>query len=154
MIEKLNKIRMESPNFDKELVNNFANNMPDLLSILIDGKMYDNHIGSKDVALLAQKYITNDKDEHIGFKWDYETIINTVKTFVDIDKMPFYPCDIWVWANVKYGDMSELKEELKHSTIVEYAISELLDTDYPFYDASQRPYYWLKAHIQKSEREN
>jgi hypothetical protein len=146
MHEKLNKVRKENPNFDRELVNSFAKNMPDLLSILIDGSMYDNHIGSKDVAMLAEQFITDDKGEHIGFRWDYETIINTAKNYIDLNETEFYPTDLWVWANVKYGDMSHITTDTQ--TIIRYAIAELSDDDFPFYPASQRAYCWLKKHIE------
>jgi hypothetical protein len=146
MHEKLNKVRKENPNFDRELVNSFAKNMPDLLSILIDGSMYDNHIGSKDVAMLAEQFITDDKGEHIGFRWDYETVINTAKNYIDLNETEFYPTDLWVWANVKYGDMSHITTDTQ--TIIRYAIAELSDDDFPFYPASQRAYCWLKKHIE------
>jgi hypothetical protein len=146
MHEKLNKVRKENPNFDRELVNSFAKNMPDLLSILIDGCMYDNHIGSKDVAMLAEQFITDDKGEHIGFRWDYETVINTAKNYIDLNETEFYPTDLWVWANVKYGDMSHITTDTQ--TIIRYAIAELSDDDFPFYPASQRAYCWLKKHIE------
>lgn len=67
MNKRLYKIRKEDSNFDKKLVDMFAKNMPMLLSVLIDGSQYDKHIGSKEVAMLAERYITNDKGEHIGF---------------------------------------------------------------------------------------
>ena len=146
MHEKLNKIRQENPNFDRELVNSFAKNMPELLSILIDGKMYDNHIGSKDVAMLADQYITDEKGNHFGFYWDYETVINAVKNFVDLNETEFYPADIFVWANVKYADF--LGTGANTETILKYALNELTDADFPFYPASQRAYHWLKRHIE------
>lgn len=138
MNERLYKIRKENPNFDKKLVDMFAKSMPKLLSVLIDGDEYDRHIGSKDVAHLAECYITNDKGEYIGFHWDYDSVISAVKNYVNIDEMEFYPCDIWVWANVKYGDMQHITTET--STIIRYAIAELSDPDYPFYHASYRAY--------------
>lgn len=150
MHEKLNKIRKEHPDFDRELVDNFARIMPDLLSILIDGCMYDNHIGSKDVAKLAEKFITNDKGEHIGFRWDYETVLNTARSYVDLNQSDFYPTDLWVWANVKFGDMGHITTDTQ--IIIRYAISELSDEDYPFEDASQRAYYWLKKHVENEEK--
>lgn len=148
MIEKLNKIRKENPDFDKKLVDMFANNMPDLLNIIIDGYKYDCHIGSKDVAKLAEKYITDSKGNKIGFHWDYEELINQVKNIVDLEETEFYPADIWTWSNVKYGDMQHLADD---RTIIKYAISELMDKDFPFYPASQRAYKWLKKHIESDE---
>lgn len=149
MHERLVKIRKENPEFDKELVNSFAKSMPKLLDILIDGKEYEHHIGTKEVAMLAEPYIKNNKGEHIGFKWDYEDVISTAKSYVDFDKQEFYECDLWVWANVKYGDMSHITTDT--STIIKYAIAELSDPDYPFYPASQRAYCWLKKHIENDE---
>ena len=149
MHEKLNKIRKENPSFDKELVNSFAKNMPCLLSILIDGKMFDNHIGSKDVALLAEDYITDNNNNHVGFYWDYETAIDAVKSFIDFNDYEFYPEDIWVWLNVKYADF--LGTGASPEIIIKYAINELTDTDYPFFPASQRAYCWLKKHIENKE---
>lgn len=146
MSEKLNKIRKENPNFDRELVNSFAKNMPDLLSILIDGKMYDNHIGSKDVAMLAEQFITDEKGNHIGFYWDYETAIDAAKNFVDLNETEYYPADVWVWLNVKYADF--LGTGANTETIIKYALNELSDLDFPFYPASQKAYCWLKKHIE------
>lgn len=149
MNERLYKIRKEDSDFDKKLVDMFAKNMPMLLSVLIDGSEYDKHIGSKEVAMLAERYITNNKGEHIGFHWDYESVMNAVKNYVVMDEMDFYPCDIWVWANVKYGDMQHITTET--STIVKYALAELTDTDYPFYHASHRAFCWLKKHVENEE---
>lgn len=151
MIEKLKKIRKEEPEFDKILVNMFAKSMPKLLNILIDGVKYDNHIGSKDVAKMAEHFITNNKGEHIGFHWDYETVFEQAKSYTNLETSEFYPCDIWVWANVKYGDMGHITSD--SALIIKYAISELSDKDYPFSEASQRAYCWLKKHIEESERD-
>ena len=151
MHSRLKKIREENPNFDKKMVDIFAKNMPDLLLIMIDGEEYDKHIGSKEVAMLAEPYIKNNKGEPIGFHWDYDSVINTVKSYVDLDKEEFKPCDIFVWANVKYGDMAHLVNDA--GTILKSAIAELKDPDFPFYPASQRAYCWLKKHIAE-EAEN
>ena len=147
MHERLTKIRKENPNFDREMVDVFAKRMPELLNIMIEGKQYDNHIGTKNIAMLAEPYIKNADGKAIGFKWTYDDIINTVKNYIDLDEQEFYPCDIWVWANVKYGDMSHITTDA--STILKYAIAELTDDDFPFYPASQRAYCWLKKHIEK-----
>jgi len=155
MNDRLYKIRKENPNFDKKLVDMFAKTMPKLLLTLIDGDEYDKHIGSKEVALLSERYITNDKGEHIGFHWDYDSVISAVKNYIDMDDVEFYPCDIWVWANVKYGDMAHLLtnfDESKQTAImIKYAIAELTDPDFPFYHASHRAYCWLKKHIENEE---
>lgn len=147
MFERLNKIRKENPKFNEELVDFFAEKMPKLLEIWIESKDYDNHIGTKSVAKLAEPYIKNSKGERIGFKWSYEDVINIVKNYIDLNNSDFYPCDIWVWANVKYGDMGHIISE--PDTIIKYAISELMDIDFPFYPASQRAFYWLKKHVEK-----
>lgn len=149
MSERLNKIRQENPKFDRQMVDTFAKKMPKLLNILIDGIEFDNHIGTKEVAKLAESYITNNKGEYIGFKWEFEQVAEIVKNYIDIEQAEFYPFDIWVWANVKYGDMGHITNE--PSTIIRYAISELTDEDFPFYDASQRAYCWLKKHIENDE---
>jgi hypothetical protein len=147
MHERLIKIRKENPNFDKEMVDVFAKKMPELLNIMIEGKEYDNHIGTKSIAMLAEPYIKNADGKAIGFKWTYDDVVNTVKNYIDLEEQEFYGCDIWVWANVKYGDMSHITTDA--STILKYAIAELTDDDFPFYPASQRAYYWLKKHIEK-----
>lgn len=149
MHEKLNRVRKQNPNFDRELVDNFAKVMPKLLDILIEGFLYDCHIGTKDTALLAEKFITNDKGEHIGFYFDYDTVISQIKNQVDLNETEFYPSDIWTWSNVKYGDMGHLTNDEK--LIINYALAELLDKDFPFYPASQRAYCWLKKHIELKE---
>ena len=151
MYEKLKKIRKENPNFDKQMVDMFAKSMPNLLLVLMDGKKYNNHIGTKDVAMLAEPFITNNKGEHIGFKWDYNEVVDLAKNYVNIEEMDFYPADIFIWANVKYGDMSHIITD--QNTIIRYAISELMDDDFPFYNASQRAYCWLKRHVELSEQE-
>ena len=149
MLERLAKIRKENPNFDKKLVDIFAKNMPDLLLLMIDGDEYNKHIGTKEVAMFAEKYITNNKGEHIGFHWSYEDVISAVKNYINLDDADFYPCDIFVWANVKYADMAHIINDTP--TILRYAISELTDEDFPFYDPSQRAYCWLKKHIENDE---
>lgn len=112
---------------------------------------YDNHIGSKDVAKMAEPFITNNKGEYIGFHWDYETVFEQSKNYTNLETSEFYPCDIWVWANVKYGDMGHITSD--SALIIKYAISELSDKDYPFSEASQRAYCWLKKHLEESERD-
>ena len=149
MHEKLNKIRKENPNFDRELVDSFAERMPELLTILIDGCTYDNHIGTKEVAELAEKYITDNKERKIGFKWDYQTVLNQVEGFINLNETEFYPADIFVWANVKYADF--LGTGANTETIIKYALNELSDLDFPFYPASQKAYCWLKKHIETNE---
>lgn len=150
MSEKLNKIRKQNPHFDEEFVDYFSKIMPKLSEVMFEGCLYDNHIGSKEIAVLAEPYIKNEKDEHIGFKWGYDEVLNFARNFINLSEAPFYPEDLWVWANVKYGDMGHIINDTP--TIIRYAISELTDDDFPFYDASQRAYYWLKKHIEKSEQ--
>ena len=150
-MDRLKKIREENPNFDKKMVDIFAKKMPDLLLVMIDGEEYDDHIGTKEVAMLAEPYIKDHKGNTIGFHWDYDAVVNTVKNLINLDDAEFYPCDIFVWANVKYGDMGHLVSDA--TTILKYAISELTDPDFPYYDSSKRAYCWLKSHIQNSERE-
>ena len=151
MLEKLRKIREEQPDFDKKMVDMFAKNMPELLTVLIDGEKYDNHIGTKEVAHLAKDYITDSKGNYIGFHWSYDEVINAAKNYIDFDKVDFYPSDLWVWANVKYGDMSHITSDTM--IILRYAISELTDPDFPYYPADKRAYYWLKKHVAENERE-
>lgn len=151
MIERLKKVRQENPQFDKTLVDIFAEKMPKLLLVMMDGYEFGNHIGNKEVARLAEPFITNHKDEKIGFKWTYDEVITTSRNFINIESADFYPCDLWVWANVKYGDIGHIIVD--GATIIKTAISDLTDTDYPFYDASQRAYCWLKKHIENEEKE-
>jgi hypothetical protein len=151
MNERLKKIRQENPNFDKMLVDIFADNMPDLLLVMTDGEEYDKHIGTKDVAMLAEPYIYNTKGEHVGFRWSYDDVMNVAKNYINIDDMEFYPCDLYVWANVKYGDLSHIIGDA--GSIIKVAIAELTDPDFPFYPASQRAFCWLKKHIELGERE-
>jgi hypothetical protein len=146
LYKRLQKIRRENPKFDEEMMNMFAEVMPNLLDVMIDGKDYNYHIGSKEVAELAEKYITNNKDEHIGFHWTYDEVISNIRNYTDIDNEDFYPCDIWVWANVKYGDMQHITTD--SALILKTALFELTDSDFPFYPASQRAYCWLKKHIE------
>jgi hypothetical protein len=153
MYDLIQKIKKENPEFIEKSFNIFAKKMPKLLLIMYDGEKYDNHIGSKEVAMLAKEYITNNKDELIGFHWSYDEVASAIKSFIDIEKEEFYPCDIWVWANVRYGDMAGQREEIKPIAILESAINDLKDTDYPFCPASQRAYCWLKKHIEESERD-
>lgn len=155
MHEKLNKVRQQNPNFDRELVDSFAKLMPKLLSILIDGCLYDCHIGTKDTALLAEDFIKNAKGEKIGFHFDYDEVLNYAKRKVDLNETEYYPADIWAWSNVKYGDLEDvlkdLEQDKKEKIILDYALAELNDLDFPFYSASSRPYYWLKKNIENSE---
>ena len=148
IFKRLNKIRKENPKFNEEMVDMFAEKMPDLLDIMIDGKDFDCHINTKEVALLAAPFIKNNKGEVIGFYWDYDTVINAVKSYVDFDEVDFYPADIFVWANVKYGDMAHITSET--SIILKTALSELMDEDYPFCEPSQRAYFWLKKNIENN----
>nr|DAL34574.1 MAG TPA_asm: hypothetical protein [Caudoviricetes sp.] len=50
MKERIQKIRAEHPDFDKKMVDMFAESMPKLMLVLMDGQEYECHIGSKDVA--------------------------------------------------------------------------------------------------------
>ena len=151
MHEKLNKVRQQNPNFDKELVDSFAKLMPKLLSILIDGCLYENHIGTRDTALLAENYIKDNKGKIIGFHFDYDTVLEHTKKYVDLNETEFYPTDVWVWSNVIYGDMGHLTGDEK--LILNYALEGLMDKDFPFYSASSRPYFWLKKNIENDEQQ-
>ena len=154
MYEKLMKTRKEHPDFDKKMVDIFAKKMPELLAIIIEGEDYNKHLGSKDVAMLAGEYITNNKGENIGFHWTYEEVLSAIKGLIDINSedVEFYPGDIFVWANVKYGDMAHIISDA--GIILKYAISELTDPDFPYYPASQRAYCWLKKHIEEKEKDD
>lgn len=151
MHDIVEEIKKNNPEFIEKSFNIFAEKMPKLLLIMYEGDKYDCHIGTKEVAMLAKEYIVNNKDEYIGFHWTYEDVTNTAKNYIDFEKVDFYPCDLWVWANVKYGDMSHIVSE--PSTILKYAISELSDKDFPYYAPDKRAYYWLKKHIENEERE-
>lgn len=146
MNERLKKIREKDPTFDRRFIDKFDEKMPELLEIMLDGELYNNHIGEKKTARLAQQFITNDKGEYIGFRWDFESVMNIAKSYTDLNNSEFYPEDLWVWANVKYGDMGHLINE--PSLIIRYAISELEDEDYPFEEPSQRAYCWLRKHLE------
>lgn len=146
MSEKLKKIRKQNPQFNEEFVNYFSKIMPELSEVMFEGYLYDNHIGTKEVAMLAEQFITDEKGNHIGFYWDYETAIDAVKNFVDLNETEYYPADVWVWLNVKYADF--LGTGANTETIIKYALNELSDLDFPFYPASQKAYCWLKKHIE------
>lgn len=148
--EKLAQIRKDNPDFDKKMVDIFAKKMPCLLLVLMDGEKYDKHIGSMDVADLAKEYITNNAGDYIGFHWTYDQVLSTAKSYVDLDDEDFYGYDLFVWANVKYGDMSHITTDT--STIIKYAIAELTDDDFPFYPSSSRAYCWVKKHVENSEK--
>lgn len=146
MSEKLKKIRKQNPQFNEEFVNYFSKIMPELSEVMFEGYLYDNHIGTKEVAMLAEQFITDEKGNHIGFYWDYETAIDAAKNFVDLNETEYYPADVWVWLNVKYADF--LGTGANTETIIKYALNELNDIDFPFYPASQKAYCWLKKHIE------
>jgi hypothetical protein len=154
MHEKLHKARLKNPNIDREFMDEFSEIMPELLDVMLEGKEYDWHIGTQEVAMLAEQFIKNKKGENIGFHWTYEDVINASKNFItDIDKEAFYMTDLWVWANVRYGDLSEQREEVKPLAIFEFAVNDLsADDDYPFYDSSQKAYRWLKKAIENKEK--
>lgn len=159
MFERLNKVRKENPKFNEEIVNHFAKVMPDLLNVMLDGYLFDNHIGSKEIATLAEQFIVNDKGEQIGFNLDYDTVINIAKHYVDFNETEFYPCDIFTFANIQYGDMKELLDELpleeqdKDLFIIRYSLSALQDKDFPYFSASSRAYFWLKKNVEKHSQE-
>ena len=146
MSEKLKKIRKQNPQFNEEFVNYFSKIMPELSEVMFEGYLYDNHIGTKEVAMLAEQFITDEKGNHIGFYWDYDTAIDAAKNFVDLNETEYYPADVWVWLNVKYADF--LGTGANTETIIKYALNELSDSDFPFYPASQKAYCWLKKHIE------
>lgn len=149
MLEKLNKIRKENPDFDEKFINKFAKKSPELLNVMLDGEIYHDHIGSKDVAQIAEKYITNNKGNNIGFHWDYEAVMNAARSFIELNDAEFYPTDLWVWANVKYGDLAHIITDT--TNIIRIAISELTDEDYPYFNASKRAYYWLLKHVENNK---
>ena len=151
MHEKLNKVRQQNPNFDRELVDNFAKVMPKLLSVMIDQYLYDCHIGSKDVAMLVEPFIKNNKGQQIGFHFDYDTVLSHAKKKVDLNETEFYPNDIFCYANIIYGDMGHLTND--EGLILDYALESLMDKDFPFYPASQRAFKWLKKHVELEERQ-
>lgn len=150
MHERLNKVRKDNPDFDKRMIDDFAKRMPDLLSVMIDGTLYDNHIGSREVAMLAEPFIVDDEDNKIGFHWTYDEVMNAVRGYVDFDKEEFYEADLFTWLNIRYGDLGHI--ETSENKIIEIAISELSDKDFPYFPSSQRAYKWLKKHIENNSQ--
>ena len=151
MFERLIKVRQQDENFDRKLVDNFAKIMPKLLSVMIDQYLYDSHIGSHDVAMLVEPFIKNNKGEKIGFHFDYDTAVNHAKKKVDLNETDFYPNDIFTFSNIIFGDMGHLTRD--EDLILDYALESLMDSDFPFYPASQRAFRWLKKHIELEERQ-
>lgn len=151
MKERIQKIRAEHPDFDKKMVDMFAESMPKLMLVLMDGQEYECHIGSKDVADLARDYIKNNRGEAIGKHWTQEQIHSIAKNYINIENEEFYDYDLYVWANVKYGDIGHITSD--SSTIIKYAIAELKDDDFPYFRASERAYRWLKKHVENEEKE-
>lgn len=148
MHERLTKVRRENPDFDRKMVDKFADTMPDLMSVYIDGTLYDNHVGSKDVALLAEPYIVDEDGNKIGFRWTYDEVMSAVDNIVDFDKEDFYKADVYAWVNIRYGDLSNIETDSK---IIEIALSELSDKDFPYFPSSQRAYQWIKANKTKDQ---
>ena len=148
------EIRKSNPDFDKNMVDIFAKSMPKLLMVMIDGEKYDKHIGTEEVAMLAEPYIKNKNDEHIGFKWKYDDVMSYAKKYVDFDDedIEFTPFDVFVWANVMYGDLSDITTDA--SDIIKHTVNSLIDYDYPYFDASHKAYCWLKRHIENEEKED
>ena len=149
MSVKLYEARRRNQEIDKELVDCFDKLMPKSLDVFIDGLQYGNHIGDKETALLAEPYITNNEGEHIGFHWTYEQVMSAVRNIVDFEKSDFCEADIFLWTNVKYGDMQHITN--KEDIIINYAIAELTDDDFPFYPSNERAYRWLKQHVINEE---
>ena len=150
MKERIQKIRTEYPDFDKKMVDMFAKTMPKLMLVMLDGQEYVNHIGSKEVADFAMDYITNNKGELVGKHWTEEQVHSLAKNYINIEDEDFYDCDLYVWANVKYGDFGHIISD--SSSIIKIAIAELKDDDFPYFPASERAYRWLKKHIELEEK--
>ncbi len=81
----------------------------------MDGQEYECHIGSKDVADLAMEYIKNNRGEVIGRHWTLEQVLNIAKNYINIENEEFYDYDLFVWANVKYGDIGILSQIVHQS---------------------------------------
>lgn len=151
MHERLNKVRKDNPDFDRRMVDDFAKRMPDLLSVMIDGTLYENHIGSREVAMLAEPFIVDEDNNKIGFHWTFDEVMSAVRGDVDFDKEEYYEADLFTWVNIRYGDLSHIETENK---IIEIAISELSDKDFPYFPSSQRAYRWLKKHIENNSQKD
>ena len=153
MYDLIQKIKKENPEFIEKSFNIFAKKMPKLLLIMYDGEKFDNHIGTEEVAMLAEPYIKNKNDEHIGFKWKYDDVMSYAKRYVNFDdeEIEFTSYDVFVWSNVMYGDLSDITTEA--SSIIKHTINSLLDYDYPYFDPSHKPYCWLKKHVENEEKE-
>ena len=85
--------------------------------------------------------------------FEYSDSIEVLESLkdVNIEDEEFYDYDLYVWANVKYGDIGHITSD--SSTIIKYAIAELKDDDFPYFRASERAYRWLKKHVENEEKE-
>ena len=151
MHERISKIRQENPNFDKKLVDIFAEKMPKLMLLMIEGEEYDCHIGSKEVAELGKEFIVNKKGEHIGFHWECDEVERVANNYIKFSDMDFYEYDLWLWANVKYGEHGHIESD--GPSIIKMAIADLCSKNFPYYNPSHIAYKWLKKHIENEEKE-
>ena len=147
--EKYNQLKAENPNIDKEMIETFIEEMPEEAIMLFDKMMYGCHIVDDEIAEKAMNYIKNNKGEVIGQKWKGEDVLKIAKDYIVIDDENFYPLDLIVWSNVKYGDYSHITTE--PSYIIRMAISDLKDSDFPYYPSDERAYHWAKEQFKKAE---
>lgn len=140
----------ENPEFAKELVKEWRDDMPEQYAKKMYQERYGCHITSPEMYEKGLSFITDNKGEKITF-WSVDEVKKIARDYVNLDEQDFYDHDIALWANVKKGDYGSFISDA--SRIIRIALADLMDADYPHGDASERAYKWVECHIEKEKEE-
>ncbi len=141
-----NELKKENLNLDNDMVMMFLENMPKEAKETLEIMQYGKHIISKSLYEEALRHI-KDKSGNSIVPWSLQDVMKIASNYINIDDEKFFDYDLALWANVKRGDYGHIEKE--PSKIIEIAIADLKDKDFPYYDASERAYCWAEAVTEK-----
>ena len=141
-----NELKKENLNLDNDMVMMFLEKMPKEAKETLEIMQYGKHIINKSFYEEALKCI-KDKNGSMIMPWSLQDIMKIASNYINIDDEKFFDYDLALWANVKRGDYGHIEKE--PSKIIEIAIADLKDKDYPFGDPSERAYCWAKEILEE-----
>lgn len=142
------EMKKENMNLDNDMVMTFLKRMPIEAKETLETMRYGKHIVSKTMYDEATKCI-KDKYGNPVMLWSVGDVLKIASNYIKVDDEDFFELDLALWANVKKGDYGHIEKE--PSKIVEIAISDLTDKDYPYGDPSERAYCWAKAALEEKD---
>lgn len=141
-IEIYKKRVAENSNYDKEIVEDWRERMPDEFTRFMFESEYGCHIVDEKMYDEAVSYLEWENGKGQGAKWPVEDIKQVAN--IDFDEKDYYPLDFCYAMNMFYSDFNDIFTEPAY--YVKMSKNYLEDKDY-WGDASERAYKNAKKRI-------